>query len=366
MLPNRAPRLYQNRKVLRAAILVGSVLMSLTMAEVLLRALGFSYHLYPEKVQFGWPDPTIMEALYKPDPDLFWVVKNYEQQLKFARWQQPEMIFMGDSCTEYGQFFEPLVGKIESIYPQKQAHYFNFGTAGWSSYQGLRQLERDIIPLEPRILFIRFGVNDLWRGFGLQDKQVSELTRSPMYKLQNLRLVQLFNWAWVSRTSASPDAETINGHLPRVSPDDFRQNLERMIRIARRHDIRPVLVTAPTGYERGNEPEYLAERHLKDLSMLIPLMRKYAEIVREVADRMGVPLCDLRRHFKQIPIATRQDHYFLKDCIHLSPEGDQVVAGQLFECMRKYGLIEELFGGAAPRDGKTQAREDFGLRCPST
>jgi lysophospholipase L1-like esterase len=53
-----------------------------------------------------------------------------------------------------------------------------FATSGWSSWQGLQALRRDIAGLRPSVLTIYFGWNDHWVGFGVEDDEVAEITQS--------------------------------------------------------------------------------------------------------------------------------------------------------------------------------------------
>src|SRR6476646_817621 len=70
-------------------------------AELSLRALGFTYTTFPV-VQFGWPEPHEIRDVYMPDRELFWVTRDYAAKLADARHTRPAVVFMGDSCTEFG------------------------------------------------------------------------------------------------------------------------------------------------------------------------------------------------------------------------------------------------------------------------
>ena len=60
-------------------LLLLSLSVTVGFAEIALRVAGFSYRLYPEKIEFGFPDPKRMSSLYQPDSDRFWVTKDYFQ-----------------------------------------------------------------------------------------------------------------------------------------------------------------------------------------------------------------------------------------------------------------------------------------------
>jgi hypothetical protein len=85
------------------ALLLVSVLFSLSVAELGLRVAGFQFDLAPESVEFGFPNPQQMKDFYRPDPDLFWVTRDYDSRLRRlerADLPAPDIIFMGDSVTE--------------------------------------------------------------------------------------------------------------------------------------------------------------------------------------------------------------------------------------------------------------------------
>ena len=81
------------------ALLTGGLLLALALAEGLLWAIGFSFAFAPERVEFGYPDPVVLEDRFVPDPDLFWVTPTYHRALAGMARQQQQILFMGDSCT---------------------------------------------------------------------------------------------------------------------------------------------------------------------------------------------------------------------------------------------------------------------------
>lgn len=312
---------------------LASVTATLAVVEIGLRAFGFSYNLYPAKIEFGWPNPTTMQNLYLPDDDLLWVPKNYSQRVADLKSHPPTVLFMGDSCTEFGNydaFFttraaEAGLGVFSSA---------KLGVGGWSSFQGLQQLRRDIAAIRPKVVTIYFGWNDHWIGFGIQDKEIARL-RSPLFTLlEHSRVAQLVTKAIVLQ-------EVHEGSVPlRVSLTDFRTNLEEMVQVARGAGITPVLLTAPSSHRVGEEPEYLSRRHVKDLSQLVPLHRQYVDVVREVAAQASVPLCDLFDDFAQLP-GPEQERCFSKDGIHLTKGpggGYDKLAQFLVRCFKKQGI----------------------------
>jgi len=321
----------------KLALLAGGSLLGLALAEGSLRAIGFSFGFAPERVEFGYPDPVVLEDRFETDPDLFWVPPGYHDELaRYAREGQ-QIVFMGDSCTAgpYPNFF---LRRARAAHPGATIEGRKLGVAGWTSYQGLVQLKRDVLPLRPRAVTLFYGWNDHWIGFGVEDKEIRQPLTAWLAKLEGLRTVQL-----LQKTRLALQARDRAAWPARVAPGDFRANLTEMIELARGAQIVPVLLTAPTSHEVGREPEYLAKRHLRNLADLVPLHQRYVEIVRDVAAAEDAVLCDLAAHFDGLP-RTERGEDFMQDGIHLTVAGNERVAELLMDCFetseRLRGILE--------------------------
>jgi lysophospholipase L1-like esterase len=248
---------------------------------------------------------------------------------------------MGCSCTEFGNydsFFEEL---INQQYPNNNFTYVNIGIGGWSSYQGLQQLKRDVLPMKPKMVTIYYGWNDHWCNFGYEDKTIGKFNMEHsglLQKLSGLRVVQLTHAALLKLNEGDNQRKT-----ERVSIADFRSNLTEMISITKNNGIRPVLLTAPSSHIAGKEPEYLADRWLTELSNLIPLHQNYVQTVREVSAKEQVQLIDLYKEFRKLN-NNDLSRLFQEDGIHLTEEGDEKIAKIMYEEFRKCGMMNRLAG----------------------
>ncbi len=310
-------------------VLAVTLLLFLAVVELGLRISGFSYVLYPEEIEFGAPDPVTLQSGFVEDGELFWVTPDYEEKLARLAGQDLDLVFMGDSCTQFGVYDEALARLVRERRGVDLV-YGNLGVAGWTSYQGRRQLERDVVRLRPAVVTIYYGWNDHWIGFGLEDKNVARIKRVFSSRWSGLRLVQLMTQATValeSRDTAFPE---------RVSLADFSANLRAMVETARAAGIEPVLLTAPTSIRRGAEPEYLTARWLRELDDLVPLHGAYAAVVREVASAEGAALCDLERRFAAWP-RKELEAAFMADGIHLTEEGSRRLGEMLYGCLEEGG-----------------------------
>ncbi|MBN8548576.1 MAG: hypothetical protein J0M12_04595 [Deltaproteobacteria bacterium] len=315
----------------------GSLAFTFLAIEIGLRLWGFSYRLYPEKIEFGWPRPSVMEDRYTPDNELLWVPKEYQSQLSQLQESKPTLIFMGDSCTEFGTYDKFFSEKAKQFGLKEPLTTAKVGVGGWTSYQGLQQMKRDIAPLHPAVVTIYYGWNDHWIGFGIQDKEIGRL-RSPLFTLlEHSRFIQLLVKAVISQGQDKKNTMPL-----RVSEEDFRNNLRGIVKTAKESGITPVLLTAPSSHQKGKEPGYLKQRHLKNLDELIPLHQRYVSIVREVAAESKVPLCDLAKDFATLPPEDLSKLYFNKDGIHLTKEaggGYDKLAEFLLQCFASQKIL---------------------------
>jgi hypothetical protein len=76
----------RDRQANIVAGLIGIVL-SLLMAEAVLRIANIEYSAYPTKFQFGWPDSKTLDTDFVLDPVIQWKPREYDEiiQMRSAR-----------------------------------------------------------------------------------------------------------------------------------------------------------------------------------------------------------------------------------------------------------------------------------------
>ena len=207
------------------------IVLALILGEATLRWISIEFALYPSKVQFGWPNPVQLHNKFVVDSQLFWVPKNYSAKVAHYEGRQPMIVFMGDSCTHPNAYPRFLKSVITDRNPEIAFTFVTVGVGGWSSYQGLRQLERDVIPMKPRAGTIYYGWNDHWTHYGLEDKMTGEVYRKhPSLLLElspNIRMATLINNLIFA--FKFPLLNSTRGPV-RVSLSDFSANLRRWFR----------------------------------------------------------------------------------------------------------------------------------------
>ena len=192
---------------------------------------------------------------------------------------------------------------------------------------------------------IYYGWNDHWASFGIEDKEMGkynlEYSTLQLEVFSDVRVIQLFNKAiFVLKRSATEQDEQAP---ERVSLSDFSSNLLQMVQIARDNGIIPVLLTAPSSHKKGEEPDYLAERWLNDLHQLVPIHKKYVQVVRDISAKEDVPLIDLFAEFDRLP---QEDiiEFFQKDGIHLTEQGNKKIAEFIYNYFVTNDLQNRLVG----------------------
>ena len=312
------------RWALRLLLCALGVILAGGIVELGLRAYGFHFDPSPI-VEFGWPGPiTIQRGRYRIDPDLFWVPKDYEDVLRQAQERHPAIAFLGDSCTQYGTYPQKTLEILKQRVPEL-ATGMSFGVGGWSSEQGRKQLEHDVIAWHPRVVTIYFGWNDHWVALGPPDPEVARFMT--MARLSSgSRLLQLYLKFRFARRG--PMSERPN----RVDPGRYEANLATMVRNALAAGITPVLITAPSNLRPGTIPPYMTQRTARTLEEIPALHEQYVQITRKVAQQTHATLCDAARAFETNPVASAT--YFRKDNLHLSDAGDQALAELLADCIQ--------------------------------
>ena len=299
------------------------VLLALGTAEGALRAAHFRFDLVPS-LQFGWPDAVALHEAYAPDPDLVWVTHDYQAKLKDARRTHPAIVFMGDSCTEFGSYpsrvLELLNGQRAPL-----ATGVTVGVGGWSTEQGLEQLRRDVIPLHPKIVTLYYGWNDHWVAMGLTDPEIARADHLTRFAHVS-RVVQL--WLRLETNMAARRTPRPN----RVPLPRYEANLHALVTEARAAGITPIVITAPANHVPGREPPYLATRHLRSLSDLVPLHTSYVEATRRAGQQTAATVCDAAAAFSSLPLP--HDRYFQRDGIHLSEAGNKELAKLIAGCVQ--------------------------------
>ena len=245
----------------------------------------------------------------------------------------------------------------------------NFGTPGWTSAETARNLELRVLPLEPDIVVIIEGRNEVFPQLfnNYRDDYSHYRIHNYSFRYTNYRQKIAFRlshlalalgvkkgWFGYSGWAENPAYGSIvlenrptTEELLRNSQDHrrshaFQENLQRMVRIAEERGVETVLSTIPFLQEKWGSGVLPAR---VDRARITPVIgdwvAKNQQITRDVADQAGISLVDAARFL------SRPD--LLRDDCHFNIEGEQRFAELMATAIRPLipGLIEKKRAGEA-------------------
>lgn len=235
------------------------------------------------------------------------------------------ILCLGDSCTFGGPLPYPQI--LQTILDERAPNRFqvlNGGVIGYTSLHGLEWLERDLLALEPDVVTLYFGWNDLWRE---KDSAVRGWFRS---RVEGGRPPWFRSYLWEALSRGFVFLENSFGVSSlQVPPDRYRAVLERFAALGRERGFTPIYVTAPSGFDDDRTPAWLVQQgFVARGDSAGELRRTYNRIVVEVADRERLPLADCAADFARSgdrKLFGNPDH----DPIHPNEEGYRRIAATL-------------------------------------
>ena len=366
--PVPAMGLLRFKAVQRLIMIYAGLMLPLIVTDKVLRHIRYDVHVAPIVLKSKSNGVERYHDDLLKDPELLWkfepgriTIGRRINRLGFREREvraQKEpgvrrVICLGDSVTAqgwpgYSQYLHELLTNAPPDGGRWEA--FNMGVYGYSSQQGLRQFELWATNLQPDIVTVSFGRND--HNLARQtDRSRMAIQLSPWeavgYNLLDRRRVGRLllaalehRHAWVGRAFSS---------RVRVSPEEFRENMNLFVKEIRAVGAIPILVTAP---RRAISSEYVEDGYARSVAEFQKQHDDYAQIVRDVAKETGAPLLDLQNRMA----GKYCDSFFASDAIHFdsySNEGDMTCAPPDQPGLRRiaremYDLISTLCATSAP------------------
>ena len=178
----------------------------------------------------------------------------------------------------------------------KQVTVTNAGVWGYSSFQGVALLDR-VLACHPDVVLVSYGSNDAIPVAISDDQFNTTVFRS---SLGRLRTVQLFKAA--RDRIAAPTTPTLPENLTfRVSLDQYRVNLETIIRRCREQGVACILLTRPF---IGESPgRWCWKTYAPD----------YVRATLAVGGEQEVPVVDIFRDFRDNPTLFADESHFTEE-----------------------------------------------------
>jgi len=259
---------------------------------------------------------------------------------------------IGNSCTfgweipEGKTYSDLLKVELEKRYPAQKFEVINCGVPGYTSHQGLVLLKEKILAFRPDLITLSFGWNDIWgAGRGITDRQQKILSPFVIWLQNNLaylRTYRLMKYLLLGLTEKK-GLESFDLEHPayRISPNEYRENLEEIHRIATENGIVPIFLTSPA----PDAATYFGAGAQTQLDKLFRIHEEYNQIILNLRDQ---------KRFWVVPLATyfgNQPDFFdpkLKDYIHYNERGHAYVAEIIASFIKRYNLAGDPAGAAFP------------------
>ena len=202
------------------------------------------------------------------------------------------IVFAGDSVTDMGRtkpigegldedvghgYVRIVENMLKAWYPEVALRITNSGISGNTSRDLLQRFQSDVVDLHPQWVSICIGINDVWRQFGI-----------PAFS----------DW--------------------QVSPDEYKENLEKMI-LSVKDTTKGIILMTPF-YLEPNQDDWLRKR-----------ANDYVAICKELATKHACILVDLQAMFDRY-FTHRHSSFIALDRVHPNQTGAVLIAREFLKC----------------------------------
>ena len=328
----------------KVCLVLVAVLVSVSMCEAFLRWIDYNYsplRITTIKKYSEWRYfHSFEDRHFIYDPYLLWRPRKAApfnsqgyrgSEITASKTPASIRIFaIGDSNTLgwYGEKDANWPMYLQEILREQDDRFtvVNAGVSGYSSFQGLRRL-KEALPFQPDMVLISFGANDAMRVTVSDAEFASRKIRSlkldrMLLKLRTGQLLLSFSDKGFSREK--------QGLVPRVSLQEYRENLNEIIKLSQERNIKVVLLTRPFRGESPNEWWWTN------------FASAYNSAVMQVAESKQVPVIDIYAYFKG------KEEYFIDES-HFTEEGYRVMARIIFENVGRLLGVRKVAAARAAR-----------------
>jgi len=362
-----------------------SLLGSLLLAEVLLRL----FHPIPDPmltmkrvVPVSWPGTAYVPSAYPPHylkrvhaepglPGIDTLTRTFStnnlgyrgDSLAIPKPAGEVRVFMVGGSTTECVFLDDreavtrrLQDRLRAAYPGVNVRVYGAGRSGDKSWDHVAMVGQRIAHLQPDVIVVFAGINDVFAGAGGRDYLMRDTARPPSLKrlameaateFQLPRLVlRAFSRVDPSevdirseyrRLSARARALPLADGPPRENVRPYEENLHTLAGIARAQGARMVFMTQATTWNardpRPSEWHWMVGTRVRyrehDLDLA---MERYNDAMRRAAAADGAPVFDLAR---SIPKSAD----FFYDDVHFNVAGADTTAAMLARFVVDHGVI---------------------------
>ena len=221
------------------------------------------------------------------------------------------------------------------------------GIEGLNSELALRRLRTKVLRLEPDVVSIYIGWNDLMKFDPLAQtdaQRMSGVARvlDKLWLVKGLRKLIFFHLRpYLAPPATGPDSRT--GRFRDFRPTVYEENLREMIESVRSIGSRPALLTLPSVVRSDMSPADLRAAGVifpyfssaYGVGDLLDLIAAYNASIRRIGSEDRVPVIDLAAVFEAVEDPTR---YFF-DTMHTGPAGRELIAQELYRGLERERLL---------------------------
>jgi lysophospholipase L1-like esterase len=263
------------------------------------------------------------------------------------------IVAVGDSCTfgagdEKNTYPAMLGARLEQLEkPGRDYEVVNAGISGLNSGLALRRLTSKVLPLDPYIVTIYIGWNDLMKFSPSAQGNAAFLSGvarriDSLWLVKGLRKLLFFYLRpilWPPKIGPSESGQFVD-----FKPTIYQDNLLKMIEAVQGAGSRAVLFTLPTVVRPDMSVDDLRAarvvfpyfRSSASVGDLLDLLDAYNRLIRRIGVEQQVPVIDLARTFERLP--TTQGYFW--DTMHMSPKGMEFAADAILVGLKRDGLLD--------------------------
>lgn len=317
-----------------------------------------SHYLPNQKYTF-----TSKEGLPGLDSVTQFTTNNYGfrgNQLKDKKAGAFRIFLMGGSTTECMLIDDNKAphSLMQNQLSNLRAEVFNTAKSGDMTVEHLAMLVHRVVHLQPDLIVLFCGINDLKRSHNFDYTQIDSLAFNQKKKssfktdlkffLSNFQIVRrlhnsinppsLETIQWTTDFRKKTDQVTALPNMitrPKINLKAYQTNLNSFIGICLRQRIKLVLVTQASTWNSKTDPEVRKLHWLTSYgnvkcseTVLDTLLEKYNSVMRNIADSSDILLYDLA---KKIP---KSREFFFDDC-HFNNKGARFYADSLSAFIRE-------------------------------
>lgn len=232
-----------------------------------------------------------------------------------------------DRPDEYHREWLPypmlLENALRTENQSRNIEVISMAVPGYTSHQGLAWLRREIETLKPDLLTVSFGWNDV----SLSNAPDRSTMNTSWYATATRHLVdssQAFAHAtrWLRSFRTQGDAAV--KPAPRVSEDEYIQNMMAIVELAQKNNARLIMIAAPYRDLVTNPPE--GERVVR-----------YRNSLKSAAQTLQIPFMEI---FELTESAYPANEGWFGELIHPNHMGHRLLTSELLKLIRGNNLLD--------------------------